>query len=184
MCYIFTIFMVCLQVVLWSCTARPRINARCARLTRWAKSEIDVCVCVLLHNSFAHAFEGLLHKLPYAVHFPCRYDKINRLLLLQHQPHRLEDKNTDQYHYYKAFSIWYDACHNADPVNMVILVGKYIHKCKWKKCKLYFTLFLHDFVNTFQKVLKIESLWLSVKLCVLIRSWFASWLKSIKSIKF
>lgn len=40
--------------------------------------------------------EGLLYKLPHTVHLPCCYDKIVRLLPLQHQPHSLKETETER----------------------------------------------------------------------------------------
>lgn len=54
-------------------------------------SSVYVCVSVHSHNALPHMSEGLLHKLPHAVHLPCRYDEILWLLLLQHEPHSLKE---------------------------------------------------------------------------------------------
>lgn len=56
---------------------------------------VYLCLCGHSQNGLPHMSEGLLHKLPHAVHLPCRYDEILWLLLLQHQPHGLKETETD-----------------------------------------------------------------------------------------
>lgn len=47
------------------------------------------------HNGLPHMLEGLLHKLPHAVHLPRCYNKVIWLVLLQHHPHGLEETETE-----------------------------------------------------------------------------------------
>lgn len=51
------------------------------------------CLCVHSHDGFPHMLESLLHKLPHTVHLSCADDEILWLLLLQHHPHRLENRD-------------------------------------------------------------------------------------------
>lgn len=60
-----------------------------------------------LHNGFPNVLKWLLHKFTDTVDLPSGYDKVLRLICLQHQPHGLQKDKQNQIQCTCKWPLWY-----------------------------------------------------------------------------